>query len=136
MESVMNVKEMGTEVARHAEILTAVQEELSSVQCELTTVRDELAALHKAIEDLREQLGDVTTRVEARNKSSAQKRNMTDDDAERCLTGDAKGFDHKEAAEMLGLTYAQVYSCRLEYTFKHVHKTLRDKGFKNEWAKK
>ena len=124
----MNVKEMGTELERHGEMLRAMQEELSSVQQELTRVRDEIG-------ELRARLGGVTEKVEARNKSSAQKRNMTDDDAVRCLTGDAKGLDHKEAAEMLGLTYAQVYSCRLEYTFKHVHKQLRDKGFKNEWAK-
>ena len=72
----------------------------------------------------------------ARNRSSASKRDMTDADAEECLTGAASGIGHKAAAAEMGLTYAQIYSCRLEYTFKQVHKRLRDGGFKNGWAKK
>lgn len=75
--------------------------------------------------------------VLARNASAPTKRNMTDEDALRVLTGDLKDLSHKDAAEKAGLTYAQVYSCRLEFTFKHVHKDLRDnvEGWKNAWAK-
>lgn len=75
--------------------------------------------------------------VLARNISAAMKRNMVDEDAMRVLTGDVKDLSHKDAAEKIGLTYAQVYSCRLEFTFKHVHKHLRDdvEGWKNPWAK-
>jgi hypothetical protein len=75
--------------------------------------------------------------VLARNISAAMKRNMVDEDAMRVLTGDVKDLSHKDAAETIGLTYAQVYSCRLEFTFKHVHKHLRDnvEGWKNPWAK-
>lgn len=89
-------------------------------------------------------LADYSTRIEkletlvlARNASAATKRNMTDEDALRVLTGDLRETSHKEAAEKIGLTYAQVYSCRLEFTFKHVHKDLRDnvKDWKNVWAK-
>lgn len=89
-------------------------------------------------------LADYSTRIEkletlvlARNASAATKRNMTDEDALRVLTGDLRDVAHKEAAEKIGLTYAQVYSCRLEFTFKHVHKDLRDnvKDWKNVWAK-
>ena len=54
----------------------------------------------------------------------------------RVLIGDQKDEGHKEAGEAIGLTYAQVYSCRLMYTFKHVHKELRDSGWKNPWAQK
>jgi hypothetical protein len=86
----------------------------------------------------------LTARIEvmekfvlARNISAAMKRNMVDEDALRVLTGDVKDLSHKDAAEKIGLTYAQVYSCRLEFTFKHVHKHLRDEveGWKNPWAK-
>lgn len=89
----------------------------------------------------------LTARVEvleklvmARNSSAAIKRNMTDEDALRVLTGDLKDLPHKDAAEKIGLTYAQVYSCRLEFTFKHVHKTLRDAStpeapWSNPWSK-
>jgi len=75
--------------------------------------------------------------IEGRNKSAPTKRNMTDADAIRVLTGDLKEASHKEAGELAALTYAQVYSCRLEYTFKHVHKALKeaDPEYKNKWAK-
>ena len=84
--------------------------------------------LHKRIVALEEKGG-------ALNKSSPMKRNMTDDDARSVMTGDEKVLDHKEAADARGLTYAQVYSCRLEYTFKHIHKQLRESGFKNPWTR-
>lgn len=73
--------------------------------------------------------------VKGRNRSAPLKRNMTDADAVRVLTGDVKDLGHKEAGEQAGLTYAQVYSCRMEYTFKHVHKKLRDDGWKNHFVK-
>lgn len=73
--------------------------------------------------------------VRGRNRSAPTKRNMTDADAERVLKGDVKDLGHKEAGEVVGLTYAQVYSCRMEYTFKHIHKKLRDEGWKNPFTK-
>lgn len=82
-----------------------------------------------------ERLSEVEALVRGRNRSAPVKRNMTDPDARRVLTGDVKDLGHKEAGEIVGLTYAQVYSCRLEYTFKHIHKELKDSGFKNEWTK-
>lgn len=77
-------------------------------------------------------LGD---KVHATNKSAPIKRNMTDEDALAILTGKYKEDGHKVAAEKIGLTYAQVYSARGEFTFKHVHKVLRESGWKNPWAK-
>lgn len=91
-----------------------------------THVSQEFAGIVAKVEVLEEKIG-------ARNKSAAVKRNMTDDDARRVLTGDQKDVNHKDAGSNIGLTYAQVYSCRLEFTFKHVHKELRDKGWKNPW---
>lgn len=92
--------------------------------------------LKASCDELRAKLDDVTAKVEGRNKSAAVKRNMTDADALRVLTGDLKDIAHKEAAEQIGLTYAQIYSCRLEFTFKHVHKDLREAKWVNPWAKK
>ncbi len=91
-----------------------------------THVSQEFAGIVAKVEALEEKVG-------SRNKSAAVKRNMTDDDARRVLTGDQKDVNHKDAGSNIGLTYAQVYSCRLEFTFKHVHKELRDNGFKNPW---
>ena len=98
-------------------------------------VPDRDPALMAVLEEHRAAIEELTTLVKGRNKSAAVKRNMTDEDAVRCATGDAAKLDHKDAAELLGLTYAQVYSFRLEYTFKHIHKRLTNEGWKNPWAK-
>lgn len=62
-------------------------------------------------------------------------REMTDEDANRIMTGDLAQTKHKEAASTLGLSYGQVYSCRLGYTFKNVHKKMREDGIANPWIK-
>ena len=71
----------------------------------------------------------------AAKKSDESTREMTDDDARRVLTGDLAATKHKDAAKALGLSYGQVYSCRLEFTFKNIHKEMKDQGKKNPWAK-
>lgn len=83
-----------------------------------------------------QRVADLEVLTSARNRSAPVKKNMTDEDAESCLQGETKDLGHKEAGEQLGLTYAQVYSCRLEYTFKHVHKRLKEGGWKNPWVKR
>jgi outer membrane murein-binding lipoprotein Lpp len=96
------------------------------------------------LDDLVKMVAELTAKVEVletkineltKPKSSAGTREMTDDDARRILTGDLKDTKHKEAAEKLGLSYGQIYSCRLEFTFKHIHKEMRDKNIKNAWVK-
>ena len=67
--------------------------------------------------------------------TKVESKEMTKDDALRILNGDLKDMKHKDAAEKLGLTYGQIYSCRLEFTFKDVHKTLKNDGYKNIWTK-
>jgi len=73
-------------------------------------------------------------KLEEPRKSSSEKE-MTDEDARRVTYGDLKDAKHKDAAEKLGLTYGQIYSCRLGFTFKGVHKAAKDSGEKNCWAK-
>lgn len=71
--------------------------------------------------------------IEAINKQNDRRgpksqREMTDSDARAILpTGEHEKLSHKEAAEKLGLSYAQVYSCRGQYTFKHIHKEIAEK---------
>lgn len=66
--------------------------------------------------------------------NNVSQREMTDDDARRIMSGDLKDAKHKEAGEKLGLSYGQIYSCRLGYTFKHIHKELATvAGYKNTW---
>jgi hypothetical protein len=82
-------------------------------------------------------LADVATKlnevIEALNSMSAPRdrgpkseKVMTDDDARRVICGDLKDVPHKDAAAQLGLSYGQVYSARKEFTFKPIHKELRD----------
>jgi len=72
----------------------------------------------------------VNEMVEALNKTTDRRgpkseREMTDDDARKILKGgEFEKESHKTAAEKLGLSYAQVYSCRKLFTFKHIHKEL------------
>jgi hypothetical protein len=126
---------METTIMEMQEILN----KLEMLNVALDAHRREIAAFRVTCELELARLAELTERHEAliggRNKSAATKRNMTDEDARAVLTGDFAHRDHKDAGEALGLTYAQVYSCRMEYTFKHVHKELRDIQWKNPWRK-
>jgi hypothetical protein len=101
----------------------------------MTEYEDRLAALEEQNRMLEATVARLQELVEGRNKSAPTKRNMTDADAERCLVGDTKEMDHKEAAAAMGLTYAQVYSCRGMFTFKHIHKKLKDEGRRSQYTK-
>ena len=68
-------------------------------------------------------------------KASGSPREMTVEDANRVMPGDLKDEKHQKAADTLGLSYGQVYSFRLGYTFKGIHKEMKEKGIKNPWIK-
>lgn len=99
-----------------------------------------LEELEKIVSDLRERVRvleeQAHSRVINKNKSSALLREMTKDDALRVLNGDLKDLDHRDAAQMAGLTYAQVYSCRLGYTFKPTHRLLEQSGWRCPWRRR
>jgi hypothetical protein len=76
-----------------------------------------LEALVKKVADLEEKINTLTVK-----KGPASTREMTVEDAERVVNGDCKDLSHKAAAEKLGLSYGQIYSCRGGYTFKNVKK--------------
>jgi hypothetical protein len=87
------------------------------------------------IEDLTKKLDELGNRPQAPARNNAQ-REMTDDDARRIMNGDLRDAAHNEAASKLGLSYGQVYSARLGYTFKHIHKELsQDPKYRNKWIK-
>ena len=72
---------------------------------------------------------DLETRVVVLEEQLAAKRpaaksenSMTEEHAFRVKFGDLKGLKHGRAAEALGLSYGQVFSCRGGYTFKTVTK--------------
>jgi len=99
----------------------------STVKMNMQQLIELVVSQGKMIEELQAKIQPV--------RNEAQ-REMTDDDARRIMTGDLKDMKHKEAAAKLGLSYGQVYSCRGEYTFKHIHKELKGtEGYKNLWVK-
>lgn len=86
-----------------------------------------------------ETLSARVTELEANAKKMADRRGpksdreMTDDDARSIMgTGENASLSHKGAAEKLGLSYAQVYSCRKGFTFKHIHKEIVDAAAKEK----
>lgn len=100
----------------------------TATPAKLTTA--ELTAL---VLSLQAQVAELQTKLEPPRKDAA--REMTDADARRILTGDLAQVKHKDAAATLGLSYGQIYSCRLEFTFKAIHKEMKEKGQANPWVK-
>lgn len=120
----------------HAELSVEVQGALYGYEPPEEGVPEDESEEQRATRvGLRNRVDEIEVLVRGRNRSAPTKRNMTDVDALRVLKGDVKDLGHKEAGEQVGLTYAQVYSCRMEYTFKHIHKKLRDEGWKNPFVK-
>ena len=73
------------------------------------------------VNEIIEKLNEVSDR-----RGPKSQREMTDEDARNILVGELAKESHKSAAEKLNLSYAQVYSCRKEFTFKHIHKEIKD----------
>lgn len=101
-----------------------VQTKPTETKVSLETIFEHIVSLHKKIDELK-------AAGPARGTRQSQ-REMTDDDA-RAVLGEHHKMKHNEAADKLGLSYGQVYSARLGYTFKHIRKELTDAGVKNQW---
>lgn len=106
----------------------------------MTDPEDRLEELTKVVADLKERVNVLEAQAYSqkinKNRSSALLREMTKDDALRVLNGDLKEMDHRDAATHIGLTYAQVYSCRLGYTFKPIHRVLEQSGWTAPWKRR
>lgn len=74
----------------------------------------------------------VKALTEATTKTTSTGKEMTEDDARRVIFGDLSTTKHKDAADRLGLTYGQIYSARLGFTFK----AIKEEGKTNPWLKK
>jgi len=61
-----------------------------------------------------------------RDRGPKSERTMTDDDARKCMVGEFKDKSHKECAELLQLSYGQIYSARKGFTFKPIYKEMMD----------
>jgi hypothetical protein len=81
-----------------------------------------LAELEIIVVNLQAKVVELETKINTLSvkKGPASTREMTVEDAEKILTGEHKELSHKIAAEKLGLSYGQIYSCRGGYTFKNI----------------
>lgn len=117
----------------------AMRDALGSVDKVRERVKDLGADISSHIatsfKELEDKVAELSVKIEGRNKSAPIKRNMTDKDAMDVLQGAYAEMDHKTAAAASGLTYAQVYSARGGFTFKHVIHDLEKAGWKNPWEK-
>lgn len=75
-----------------------------------------IVALEQRIKELEDKLANV----QVRDRGPSSTRKMTEEDARRIMIGDLKKESHKKAAEVLGLSYGQIYSARGGYTFKEI----------------
>jgi hypothetical protein len=99
------------------------------------TVTELFELLSAQITELSNKLDEIAKKVDTPQQGRGNRqsqREMTDDDARQVLS-ELAGLKHNEAAEKLHLSYGQVYSCRLGYTFKHIRKELTDAKIKNQW---
>jgi hypothetical protein len=106
---------------------------LATALARIDTLEQVTKELHARIEVLMATVKVLTEKAET--KRSANPREMTDDDARNVMSGELKDAKHKDAAEKLGLSYGQIYSCRLGYTFKNIHKEMKTAGTPNPWIK-
>jgi hypothetical protein len=82
------------------------------------------------------QLEQQVTELTNNKKSQKSQKEMTDEHAVSVCYGEFKNVKHNEIAQKLGLSYGQIYSCRLEYTFRHIHEKYRKNNIENIWKKK
>lgn len=74
------------------------------------------------IADLETRVVVLEEQLAAKRQAAKSENSMTEEHAFRVKFGDLKDLKHGKAAEALGLSYGQVFSCRGGYTFKTVTK--------------
>lgn len=84
-------------------------------------------SLNELAAKLNEVIEAVNAKSAPRDRGPKSEKVMTEEDARRVIEGDLKDTSHKAAAEATGLSYGQVYSARMGFTFKKLHKEIRDR---------
>ena len=83
-----------------------------------------IAGLEEMIVELTARVEELEKATHGRDRGPKSEKAMTEEDARRVILGDLKGKSHKECAEILKLSYGQIYSARGGYTFKKVSDEL------------
>lgn len=87
-----------------------------------------LTALERRCAELTQELDAMKSSGGIKVKGPKSQREMTEEDARRVRFGDLKDVQVRKAAEILGLSYGQVYSARGEYTFKGLSEKPKGEG--------
>lgn len=93
-----------------------------------TQVKFTLADAQARITALEEQVNALL------NPPKTESKEMSDTVAYEVTYGPDAALSHNAAKTKYGLTYGQIYSCRLGFTFKAVHAKAKAEG-KSEWKK-
>jgi hypothetical protein len=86
-----------------------------------------LTEMQSAIAALTERVAKLEATA-SRDRGPKSETTMTEEHAFRVKFGDLKDTKHKAAADLLKLSYGQVFSCRGGYTFKGVTKDWKPKA--------
>jgi hypothetical protein len=97
---------------------------LRSTKMEKLNQNAKLAEVIEKVNEIIEHLNSIPTR----DRGPKSERTMTIEDAQRILLGDLKDKSHKECAEILNLSYGQIYSARKGFTFKTVYKEFESQN--------
>lgn len=87
---------------------------------------DKLDTANLTLEAVAAKLNDVIDALNQAQGRSGPKsqRQMTEADAKRIMLGDLSSENHTKAAEVLGLSYGQIYSARKGFTFKSIYQDM------------
>ena len=76
--------------------------------------------LEEMIVALQVKVEELEKATHGRDRGPKSEKAMTEEDARRVILGDLKDKSHKDCAEILKLSYGQIYSARGGYTFKKI----------------
>lgn len=103
--------------------MKALAEQIEQLTSTVTAQGEIIASQGSLIESLQAQLANMP---KGRDRGPNSEGSMSEDDAIRCMIGDLRNFNHKDAALVLKLSYGQVYSARKGYTFKPIYKRMKN----------
>lgn len=103
----------------NANVVNEVVDSIAKLDVETKHSNQEIVA---KINEIIEKVNSI--QIPKRDRGPQSTKEMTEDDARRCMVGDLKDKSHKDAATELGLSYGQIYSARKGYTFKPIYQEM------------
>ncbi len=117
----MTLKELEQKFSRLDFLTSLTESKISKLQTQFSLL---YSVLEVKFPDLRRVVQHKTKTVKKGifDFKAKSKRKMTKDDAQRVLFGDLKDCSMREVAQILGLSYNQIFSVRRGFTFKRLRR--------------